>query len=375
MSGANGEMEPIRLGLIGTGLATEKLHWPALARLRDRFQVVGFANRTRAKAEHFSGYSGIGMEGYTPVYEDLLRRDDIDAVLISVPIPMNYPVTAEALSAGKQVICEKPVGVDLAEGRRYLEAVAKHPGQTVLVAENWFYRDDLRLARSLLDDGAIGRLHLVSWRTVSQLIPREGEFSSTPWRHDPGYEGGPHLDAGVHWIAELRLLCGDVERVSGEIQDANSTHGGPSDLTLNVRFASGAVGNYMASYPEAATPGETGELRLYGTEGTMLVGWTDTRIVRPDGTVEIYRVSQPDRGFFNEILNFSDTLRGDAALVGTAEQTYRNMAVVLGGLDSARRGETVQLETGDGVPLWRPVGADDLFGGLGPAVEREMGRV
>ena len=47
-------MEPIRLGLIGTGLATEKLHWPALARLKDRFQVVGFANRTREKAERFS---------------------------------------------------------------------------------------------------------------------------------------------------------------------------------------------------------------------------------------------------------------------------------------------------------------------------------
>ncbi len=370
-----GGVEPIRLGLIGTGLATEKLHWPALDRLRDRFQVVGFANRTRAKAEHFSEYSGVGMEGYTPVYEDLLRRDDIDAVLISLPIPMNYPVTAEALSAGKNVICEKPVGVDLAEGRRYLDAVASHPDQTVLVAENWFYRDDLRLARSLLDDGAIGRMHLVSWRMVSQLIPRAGEFSSTPWRHDPGYDGGPHLDAGVHFIAELRLLCGDVERVSGEMQYANSTHGGPSDLTFNLRFASGAVGNYTASYPEAATPGETNELRLYGTEGTMLVSWTDTRIVRPDGSVEIYRVSQPDRGFFNEMLNFSDALRGDAALIGTAEQTYRNMAVVLGGLDSARRGETVRLETGGGVPLWRPVGADDLFGGLGPVVEKDMGRV
>ena len=183
------------------------------------------------------------------------------------------------------------------------------------------------------------------------------------------------MDAGVHFVAELRLLCGDVERVSGEIQDANSTHGGPSDLTLNLRFASGAIGNYTASYPEAATPGEAGELRLYGTEGTMLVSWTDTRIVRPDGSVEIYKVTQADRGFFNEILNFSDALWGDAALIGTAEQTYRNMAVVLGGLDSARRGETVQLATGDGVPLWRPVGANDLFGELGPVMERETGRV
>lgn len=367
---------PIRLGLIGTGLATEKLHWPALARLGDRFRVVGFANRTRPKAERFAGYSGVSMAGYTADYRELLGREDVDAVLISLPIPLNYPVAREALAAGKDVLCEKPAGVDLAEGRRFVELVAAHPERTVLMAENWFYRDDLRWARSLLDEEAIGRVHLVSWRTVSRLVPREGEFSSTPWRHDPGYEGGPHLDAGVHHIAQLRLLCGDVVRVSGETQDANETHGGPSDLTLNLRFASGAVGNYTASYPEAATPGESSELRIYGTEGTMVVGWNETRVTRPDGSVETFRVEQADRGFFNEFVNFSDAVRGDAEVVGTVEQSFRNMAVVLGGLESARTGETVRLgDDGGGVPLWQPVGDGGLFGGTASEVVREVGRI
>ncbi len=366
------KMGPIRLGLIGTGLATEKLHWPALARLRDRFDVVAFANRTRPKAERFAAYSGVSMAAYTADYQEILQRDDIDAVLISLPIPLNFPVTRQALAAGKDVICEKPAGVDLAEAQQFIALVASYPERTVLVAENWFYRDDLRWARSLLDDGAIGRLHLVSWRTVAQLIPRDGEFSSTPWRHDPGYDGGPHLDAGVHHMAQLRLLCGGVDCVSGEIQDVNPTHGGPSDLTLNLRFTSGAVGNYTASYPAAPTPGETSELRLYGTDATMIVGWNETRILRPDGTVETTRVLAADRGFFNEFLNFSDAVHGLAPLVGTTEQTVRNMAVVLGGLDSARRGETVRLDSGNsvGVPLWRPLGADDLFGERGPIVDR-----
>jgi len=239
--------DAIRLGVIGTGLAVERLHWPAIERLSDDYVVTTFANHTRPKAEHFAGYAGISMDRYVADYRLLLDRPDVDAVLISLPIPMNYPVTKAALEAGKHVICEKPAGVDDAEGRKFIELVDAYPDLTVLITENSFYQDTARLARAIIDRGELGRIHLAAWRTVSQLVPREGQFSSTPWRHDPGYTGGPHLDAGVHHTAIIRLLCGDVSQVSGVSQDANSTHGGPSDLSLNLRFVSGAVGNYTAS--------------------------------------------------------------------------------------------------------------------------------
>jgi predicted dehydrogenase len=186
------------------------------------------------------------MDEYVSDYQDLLAREDVEAVLISLPIPLNLPVATAALEAGKHVICEKPTGKDEAEARAFIELEKRFPNQVVLITENCFYRDDARLARALIDDGAIGRLHLLTWRAVSQLIPKDRTFSSTPWRHDPGYVGGPHIDAGVHHIALIRLLAGDVERVYGETQDANSTHGGPSDLVTTLRFVSGAIGNYTA---------------------------------------------------------------------------------------------------------------------------------
>ncbi len=46
--------QPIRLGVIGTGLAVERLHWPALVQMPDRFTIAAFANHTRPKAEHFA---------------------------------------------------------------------------------------------------------------------------------------------------------------------------------------------------------------------------------------------------------------------------------------------------------------------------------
>lgn len=360
----------IRLGIIGTGLAIEQLHWPALRQLTDRFQIVAFANDHRPNAERFAAYSGADMANYHADYRDLLARDDVEAVLIALPIPLNYPVARDALAAGKEVICEKPAGVNLDEADAFLALPAEFPGRTILIAENFFYRDDLRLARSLLDDGAIGRLHLVHWRMVSRLVPRPGTFSSTPWRHDPGYQGGPHLDAGVHHTAQLRLLCGDVLRVHGDIQDANATHGGPSDLTLNLRFASGAIGNYTASYPELAVPPEPNELRLYGDRALMVVAGRRVAVHRPDGSAEEHRPEGSDGGYYNELLNFYEAIVHGEPVVGTIAQTVENMRIVLKGLESAECGQAIELaDAADdaavpGVPLWRPRGATGLFDGL-----------
>jgi predicted dehydrogenase len=365
---------PLRLGIIGTGLAVEKLHWPALNQMPDRYRVTAFANRGRDNAERFAGYSGTSMDAFVPDYQDLLRRDDVDAVLISLPIPLNQPVTQAALEAGKHVICEKPPGATESEGRALLDTVSRHPDQVILIAENYFYRDDLRFTRSLLDDGAIGRVHLVAWRKISQLVPQPGEFSGTPWRQEAKYEGGPHLDAGVHDTAQLRMLCGDAMRVHGELQDANSTHNGPSDLAMNLRFVSGAVGTYTASYPELAMPEEPNDMRLYGTEAVMSVGNDATRIFRPDGTVETYRVEQQDAGYYNEFSNFYDAVVDGAPVIGTVNQSVRNMEIILRGLKSARQGQVIKMDPGPeslsttAVPLWRPPGASDL----GVKVTREV---
>ncbi|MBA2468269.1 MAG: Gfo/Idh/MocA family oxidoreductase [Chloroflexia bacterium] len=359
--------DAIRLGVIGTGLAVERLHWPALKRLREEYSIVGFANHSRPKAEHFANYAGVSMDEYAADYHDLLGRSDLDAVLISLPIPMNYPVTKAALETGKHVICEKPAGVDDAEGRRFIELVKAYPDLTVLITENSFYQDTARLARSLIDRGELGRLHLASWRTVSQLVPKAGEFSSTPWRHDPGYEGGPHLDAGVHHTAIIRLLCGDVSHVSGVSQDANTTHGGPSDLSLNLKFVSGAVGNYTAGYPELAVPKEPNDLRLYGTEGVLSFGYRQVTLSRPDEADALYRTGQVDGGHFNAFVNFFEAIRLGEPVVGTVAQTFRNMQIVLDGLESARLGEVRAIDPypshllKTAVPLWSPNRQDSLF--------------
>lgn len=362
----------LRLGLIGTGLAVERLHWPVLAHSADRFQVVGFADPSREQAERFASFSGLGMGGYTPDHQALLARDDVEAVLVTVPIPLLYGICREALEAGKHVLCEKPAGRDEEEGRSFLQLPARHPGQVLLMAENLFYRDDVRLARSILDEGGVGRLHLTAWRHVSRNVPIPGRFSSTPWRQRPAYRGGAHLDAGVHHIAQIRTVCGDVTALHGVTQRANRTIDAPSDLALNLTFSSGAVGNYTASYAEVVVPPEPNEMRLYGTEGTLIVGggMRERKVVLVrDGECEVHRFEGVDNGYFAEIRNFYEAIVDGEPVVGTVAQSFENLLVIMRALDSAEQGRALPVESGlanggGGVPLWRPGGAGGLFDGL-----------
>jgi predicted dehydrogenase len=360
----------LRLGVIGTGLAVERLHWPALRQMPERFAITAFANHTRPKAEAFARLAGLDMQDYHAHYADLLRRADVDAVLIALPIPLLYPATRAALEAGKDVICEKPAGADMDQARQFLELERQFPNRVVLIAENFFYRDDVRLARSLLDAGAIGRLHLMSWRWVSELVPREGQFSGTPWRIVPEYRGGPFLDACVHNTAQIRMLCGEVDEVHGYVQDANPTMGGPSDLVLNLRFASSAIGNFTGGFPPMPLHGETNEMRMYGSDGVLVIstmgGARRLEVVSKDGRTQTF-APETDGGYVNQLRNFYEAVVFGEPVVGTIAQSVLNLAIILRGLDSAERGAPVKLAGAedmpalDGVPLWRARGSDALF--------------
>lgn len=356
---------PIKLGIIGTGFAVEYLHWPVLKEMTDRYQITAFADIDRAHAQHFADYSGASMDNFTTDYHELLGRDDVDAVLISLPIPVQAEVLRDTLEAGKHVICEKPPGANEDEARALIDVEKAHPDQVVLIAENWFYRDDVRLAKSMIEQRALGRVHMMAYRNVSQLIPGDTGFSSTPWRHEGDYVGGPHLDGGVHQIAHIRMLMGDANRLSAEIQDANSTHGGPSDFLLNIRFVSGAVGNYTAANPELEMPEDPRETRIYGTDAVMTMTDGSFTIHRPDEQVT-YSFENMDGGFYGEFLNFHEAVTEGAPVIGTLVQSIRNMEFVTKGVQSAESGQMITLTddistlSANALPMWLPHGQESL---------------
>ncbi|MFC2030279.1 Gfo/Idh/MocA family protein, partial [Chloroflexota bacterium] len=131
-------MEALRLGIIGTGVAARILHWPALKELRDCYQIVAVANRSRDKGEAFAGLVGLELDAVYTDYHDLLARDDLDVVDLVLPPQFNWEVAWAAAEAGIHVICEKPIAVNPQEA---LAMIALTPafGTQVLIAENFRY--------------------------------------------------------------------------------------------------------------------------------------------------------------------------------------------------------------------------------------------
>lgn len=359
--------KPLRLGIIGTGLAVEQLHWPALRRMTGRYRITAFADIDRANAEHFAGYTGASMDDFTTDYHELLSRRDVDAVLISLPIADQATALRATIEAGKHTICEKPPGANEEEARALIDVQKAHPDQAVLIAENYFYRDDMRLAKSLIERGTLGRIHMMTCIQAATMRPKEGEFSGTPWRMEGNYVGGVHLDGGVHQMAQIRMLLGDAKRLSAEIQDANELYGGPSDLILSMRFVSDAIGTYIATEPANHVPFLPNEMRIYGTDATMVIGGKQVAVHREDG-VETWSLENMDGGFFGEFLNFHEAVTKGADVVGTLAQSIRNMELVTKGMQAAESGQVVTLKDDDDLgllsdrplPLWLPEGQTSL---------------
>lgn len=358
-------MTTLNLGIIGTGLAVEKLHWPALQALGDRYRVTAFADLERDHAINFANYADADLDQFTRDYHQLLAREDVDVVLISLPIPLQAQVLGDSLEAGKHVLSEKPQAANFAEANTLWPLVEAFSDQVLMIAENWFYRDDLGYAMTLLQGGEIGRVHTMSFRRLKQLIPRPGEFSSTPWRWQGAYEGGPHLDGGVHQIAMVRMLMGDADRISGEVQDANETHGGPSQLSVNLRFVDNAIGSFMLGSPSAEMPPDENGMRIYGTDGVMSIN-DDRILVWKDGKTHRHEVERQDFGYINEFHNFHDAVVHGSPVIGDFYQSWRGMEFVHLALRSAEEGRMIATDTEVSplqpwpIDLWLPHGTHEL---------------
>jgi xylose dehydrogenase (NAD/NADP) len=197
--------DPVRWGVLSTARINDKLL--AGAALSDGVQMLGVASRDLERAEVYARERGI--ERAYGSYAALLADPDIEAVYISLPNGMHVPWSITALQAGKHVLCEKPMSGRATEVERAFD-VAEHEGR--LLTEAFMYRHNPQTRRlaSLIAEGAIGRLRMVSASFAFRL-----DDAADPRLHGD-LEGGGLMDVGCYCVSAIRLLCGEPLHVSGE---------------------------------------------------------------------------------------------------------------------------------------------------------------
>ena len=211
--------------------------------------------------------------------DDLLKRDDI-GIVVNLTIPATHAdVSLAALSAGKHVFSEKPLALGVAGGRKVL-AEAEARGLMVGCAPDTFLGAGGRLARRLIDEGAVGRVLSGAAFILSHGMEH--------WHPDPEFffkpGAGPVLDVGPYTITALVNLLGPVARVHAvtstgfaeRVVTADGPRKGdrikvetPTTLLSLLEFADGPQVSFNASW-DVWKHGHP-PIELYGTEGSVRV--------------------------------------------------------------------------------------------------------
>ncbi len=210
--------------------------------------------------------------------DELLANDELD-IIVNLTIPdAHYAVSKRILEAGKHVYSEKPLVLSLEAGED-LRKLSKEKGLSVGCAPDTFLGGSHQLARKYIDEGGIGR---VTSGTCHVMSP-----GMEMWHPNPDFfflpGGGPILDLGPYYIANLINLIGPVKRVAALTSMASETRTitsqpregevipvkTPTNIHALLEFQNGATITLSASWDVWSH--RHGNMELYGTEGSLFV--------------------------------------------------------------------------------------------------------
>jgi predicted dehydrogenase len=329
--------EPVRMGIIGGGLFARDAHLPALQELGDAvFKVVAICSRTEQSAAARAAQLDYDVDVLTDM-DALLARDDINAVNLILPIGLMPAVTQKALASGKHIISEKPVSPTVAAGRELLQ---NYSGEQVwMVAENFRYHDTFTKAGELIQAGTIGNPLLATW--VNHIQFTASKYYQTNWRRDGSFVGGLFLDGGVHMMAALRMVLGEIKQVSAFAAAERDDLPGVSTVTTNLRFDSGLIANYSVTF---SAPGEGWgtPLIICGDKGQMEVDFDKIKVQTGNQTTTL-RIDKINN-VRNELAAFAAAIRDGTPHRNSPEQAIQDVAIVEAAMRSAETGQAVEPE-------------------------------
>ncbi len=205
--------DKVKIGMIGVG-QIGKIH---LTRYKDipEAEIVAVCDLNETEAQR------VAKEHDVPTvltdYHELLAMDEVQAVDVCLHNRLHAPVTIDALRAGKNVYCEKPMAATYAEAKRMYD-VAQETGQKLAIQFFSLYDPATRAAKRLIDDGQLGRVYYAKARHYRRRgRPFVDGYGTAQFVNSETSAGGALLDMCVYHTARMVYLLGnpDVLTVSG----------------------------------------------------------------------------------------------------------------------------------------------------------------
>ncbi len=233
------EMAMIRVGLIGFGLAGRVFHAPLISSVEGLELAATLERTTNKVAERYSG-----IITYRSL-DEMLADASLDLFVVATPNGTHFELANRILSAGRNVVVDKPMAITTAEIAKLIRLAAeKH----LLLApfHNRRWDSDFRTIQKLLHEGSLGRLvelesRFDRWRPA---LPTD-----RLWKVDPSAGGGALLDLGSHLVDQALVLFGKPLAVSADVRSERSPITANDSFELRLRYSEFMVklgGNSLA---------------------------------------------------------------------------------------------------------------------------------
>ncbi len=338
--------------VVGYGYAGRCFHTPLLATTPGLhlYGVVSGRAEVREQIRHRFGVKTFAH------FEDALADPQVDVLVLATPNDLHAPQAIAAMRAGKHVVTDKPMCLNLAEADAMI-ATSRQTGRLLSVFHNRRWDGDFLTIRTILEQGLLGELFLVETAWLQARPPRG-------WSSERRRGGGKLLDLGVHLIDQAMLLLeAPVTQVYARL------HSGvwPTDVEDHaycmVSFASGVDVHVTTS---SAAHTQARRWRLLGAKGALVKEGFDpqeqalvagdittasedprqyariySEVAGQSGDTVVPTLPGRWRAFYD---NLADTLQHDADLAITPESSRAVMAVIDAARQSAQTGQAVRFE-------------------------------
>jgi len=324
----------LRFGIVGCGAFVEGAVLPMMQNVENARAVAACGGKNKQRVKRVCAQFGIVAACES--FEDLISRDDVDAVYIASPNVFHKDQAIAAARAGKHVLCEKPMGMNAAECREMVR-VCRERGVKLGVGFCYRFSGGQQRAKALIRESAIGDVSYLylSWN-LSGFCSKEAG-----WRCDPRISGGgplmnlaPHLvDLGCFFVEDR------VQSAMGYVRPARSNARVESDALAILEFSGGARASIDTSFVRGnkhnyTVVGSEGQIHAVGTMGWQAGGSLTLQVHREEHDVQFQRVE----GIEQEFRLFSRAIELDEEPPVPGEAGLHAQAVIDAIYESGRGG-------------------------------------
>ncbi len=287
-------------------------------------------------------------------YKKLLKDNSIDVVNICVPNYLHAPITINFLKHNKNVLCEKPMCLKTADGKKMIECAEKTNKKLFVVKQNR-YNPPVKLTKNILDKKALGKIYLC----ITNLFWNRNDayYKQSEWRGKKKLDGGTLFTQYSHFIDLLLWFNGKIESVFA--QTKNYTHNKiefEDTGVILIKFKNGSLGTInftICSYNRNME----GSIYLLGTKGSIKIGgeylntldyWEVSGTKRPyiergapANNYGFYKGSMSNHD--KVIQNVINVLNGQDKIKATGEEALETTKVINAIYKSARLNKKIYL--------------------------------